>query len=76
MNNLNKIQSKADKVTKLLDNEIFNEIIIDDFIKQGIYDNAINGNIDNPKTVDELKARQILHKYIFDVLTYAETSQM
>ena len=75
MNHVKQLQDKAHKVTKLLENEIFNEIIIEDFIKGGIYDNAINNNIDSPNTVDQLKARQILHKYLFDVITYAETAQ-
>ena len=74
-NQIKKLQDKAHKVTKLLESEIFNEIIIEDFIKNGIYDNAINNNIDSPNTVDQLKARQILHKYLFDIIVYAKTAQ-
>ena len=62
------LQSKAKKVAKLLEDEIFNEIIIEDFIKSGIFDNAINQSIDSPHTQDELKARQILHRYLFDLI--------
>ena len=75
MDQIKILQSKAHKVTKLLEDPNFNEIIIEDFIKNGIYENAINNNIDSPNTVDQLKARQILHKYLFDVITYAETAQ-
>jgi hypothetical protein len=73
MNQVKQVQDKGKKMAKLLDDELFNELIIEDFIKSGIYENAIYGNIDSPNTQDQLKARQILHKYIFDVITYAET---
>ena len=72
MNQVNQVKDKAQKMTKLLEDEIFNEIIIEDFIKGGILENSINGNIDNSKTQDELKARQILHKYLFELIRYAE----
>ena len=72
MNQVNRVKDKAQKMTKLLENEIFNEIIIEDFIKSGILENGINGNIDSPRTQDELKARQILHKYLFELIRYAE----
>ncbi len=62
-------------MAKLLDNDDFNELIVQDFIKSGIFDNAINNNIDSSHTQDELKARQILHRYMFDLITYAETSK-
>ena len=76
MNQIDKIKDKAKKVNKLLEDKIFNEIIIEDFIKGGILDNAINNSIDSPNTQDQLKARQILHRYLFELIAYAETSQM
>ena len=69
------VKNKGILMAKLLENEIFNELIVEDFIKSGIFENAIHNSIDSPHTQDQLKARQILHKYIFDVITYAETSQ-
>jgi uncharacterized membrane-anchored protein YjiN (DUF445 family) len=75
MDQIKTLQEKSKKVSKLLNNEIFNEIIIDDFIKSGILDNAINNSIDSVNTQDQLKARQILHRYLFDIISYAETSQ-
>jgi hypothetical protein len=69
------LQSKAHKVSKLLENEDFNEIIIEDFIKSGVLDNSINASLDSPNTIDQLKARQILHRYLFELISYAETSQ-
>jgi hypothetical protein len=73
---LQMVQEKAKQMVKLLEDENFNKLIIEGFIKDGIYSNSINGDIDNPKVVDELKARQILHRYIFDIINYAETSNI
>ena len=72
---LKQLQTKATKMAKLLADESFNELIVEDFIKNGIFNNAIHNSLDSSNTLDELKARQILHKYIFDVITYAETAQ-
>jgi len=69
---MDQVQLKADKMSKLLDNKDFNELIIEDFIKGGVLDMGINHSLDSSYTIDEIKARQILHKHIFDVLTYAE----
>ena len=66
---------KSRKVVKLLENELFNEIIIEDFIKGGVLDNALKHSLDSSKTIDELKARQILHEYIFGIIMSAETVQ-
>jgi hypothetical protein len=65
-------KSKAKKMAKLLENPEFNELIIEDFIKGGILDNGINQSLDSSYTIDEIKARQILHRYMFDMITYAE----
>ncbi len=62
-------------MAKLLENEDFNEIIIEDFIKGGVLDFGINHSLDSNYTIDEIKARQILHKYLFDIITYAENAQ-
>jgi hypothetical protein len=59
-------------MTKLLDNELFQKLIIENFIKEGVLGNGLNQNLDNSKTVDELKARQILHKYIFNAIIVNE----
>ena len=59
---------KSRKMSQLLENELFQELIIDDFIKGGILDNGLNQSLDSSYTIDELKARQILHKYIFNAI--------
>jgi len=64
--------NKANKMVKLLENEDFQELIINDFINNGSINNVIEQNLDNSKTIDELKARQILHKYLFAIITTGE----
>ena len=53
---------------KLLENDLFQELIIDDFIKGGILENALTQSLNSEFTLDELKARQILHKYLFGII--------
>ncbi len=63
---------KSQKMLKLLDNDLFKELIMEGYIKAGTYENSIHGNLDNDKTIDELKSRQSLHKFIFDIMTQGE----
>ena len=71
---IQKQQDKSRKVVKLLESELFNEIIIEDFIKSGSIEHALKHSLDSPKTIDELKARQILHEYLFGLITSAENA--
>ena len=52
-----------------MENDLFQELIVEDFIKLGVYEQTLKHSLDNSKTVDELKARQILHKFLFDIMT-------
>ena len=63
---------KSKKMMKLLEDPIFNELIIEDFITQGIVSQTLNNRLDNTVTIDELKARQLLHKYLFGIITTGE----
>jgi hypothetical protein len=58
----------SQKMVKLLENDLFQELIIENFIKGGILDNSLNQSLNSDATLDELKARQILHKYIFNAI--------
>jgi hypothetical protein len=60
--------SKSKKMLKLLENELFQELIIDDFIKGGIQENVLAQSLKSENTIDELKARQILHSYLFGII--------
>ena len=63
---------KSKKMLKLLDDPDFNELIVEDFITKGIVSQTLNNRLDNSITIDELKARQLLHKFIFDIITTGE----
>ena len=65
---------KGKKMAKLLENPLFEELIIQDFITQGIISQTLQNRLDNSVTIDELKARQLLHKYLFDTMTTGERS--
>ena len=60
---------KSKLMIRLLDDPVFKELILDDFITDGTLENAIHGNLENSHTIDELKARQTLHNYIFGIIT-------
>ena len=66
---------KSKRMLKLLDNPDFNDLFIEGFITQGIVNQVLQNRIDNSLTLDELKARQIVHKYIFDVIATGEKSE-
>jgi len=66
---MQKQQDKAQKMIKLMENDLFQELIVDDFIKLGVQEQSLKQSLDSSKTVDELKARQILHKFLFDIMT-------
>ena len=74
MNQKQQLNKKSEAAKRLLENEDFMEIIMGDYVKDGIIRHSIDGNLDSPSTVDELKARQIFHRYIFDIITYAENA--
>lgn len=63
------------KMIRLLENEDFIELILEGFINRGLKVNVIDGNLDNSLTVDQLKARQILHRYLYDIITTGDKLQ-
>ena len=63
---------KSQKMARLLTNDLFVELIIEDFIKSGIVEQALTQNLSSEATTDELKARQILHNYIFNSIIVSE----
>ena len=65
---IKKQKEKSSKMVKLLENELFQELILNDFIKVGSVEQVLNNSLDSSYTIDELKARQILHKFIFNAI--------
>ena len=64
--------NQAQKMIKLLENEYFKELILEGFITNGCIEQTLHMSLDNSKTLDELKARQILHGYIFGIIQTGE----
>jgi len=61
--------SKARKMLKLTDNPEFVELILEDFIKDGIHREVLSNNLDSSAVIDQLKARQTLHDYILAIIS-------
>ena len=60
---------KANKMAKLMENELFRELFMEDYIERGILEQALHMGLDNMTTIDNIKARQLLHQYIFNTLS-------
>jgi hypothetical protein len=63
---------KAEAMTRLYDNKDFQELVLNDFINQGIVDITLQENIASEAVLDQLKARKILYKYFYDIIDEAE----
>ena len=61
-------EAKSKKMLKLMEDELFQELILEDFIKAGIIDQTLHMGLNSDNTIDQLKARQILHAYLFDII--------
>jgi len=62
-------RSQARKMIDLTENPDFVELIIDGFIKDGVLEHALQHSLSADVTIDQLKARQILHEYIYGIIT-------
>ena len=61
-------QLKSKKMLKLMESDLFQELIINDFIKEGILEQTLHMGLNSDNTIDQLKARQILHEYLFGII--------
>lgn len=59
---------KASAAKRLLKNEDFKEIILEDFISVGSKDICLSEDVNNKNVRQELKARKILQDYIYDII--------
>ncbi len=60
--------SDSKDMIKLLENELFQKLIMERFIKQGIVTTVLDNSIDSRAVQDQLTARQVLHEYIFGTI--------
>ncbi len=69
------LQDKADAVTKLYAIKEFQELIVEDFIDNGIHSLCMTENVDSEPIRDELKARRILYDYLYGIIQEAEIAK-
>ena len=62
----------ARKMIDLTENPDFVELIIEGFIKEGVLEYSLQHNLRSEAIVDELRARQILHEYIYGIITQGD----
>lgn len=65
-------ESKAKKMLKLTENPDFVELILDNFIRDGVLDLTLNNNIETDSIRYELHARRILHEYIMNIIMHSD----
>ena len=53
-------------------NQDFHDIIIERFIQRGIEIFTLEDNVDSEAVRDELKARRILYRFLYDIIDSAE----
>jgi hypothetical protein len=70
------IQEKADLVTKLYNNREFQELILEDFIDNGIHNLVMTENVDSEAVRDALKARKILYEWLYAIIEEAEIAKL
>jgi len=69
------LQDKADAVTKLYAIKEFQQLIVEDFIDNGIHSLCLTENVSSEAIQDELKARRILNDYLYGIIQEAEIAK-
>lgn len=64
------MKEKAQAMARLLGNDDFQKLILEDFIKGGILHNGLKENVFSENTQRELYARQCLASYIDYIISY------
>ena len=62
----------AERMQRLLHNDDFTEMIFRKFIDDGIRDFTLDDDVRSEGVQDELVARKILYRYIYDIINRAE----
>ena len=69
------LEDKAIAVTKLYAIKEFQELIVEDFIDNGIHSLCLTENVSSEAIQDELKARRILNDYFYAIIQEAEIAK-
>jgi hypothetical protein len=62
----------ARKMNRLLENSDFSDVILKMFLSEDIIGTVMSQNLNSEATIDALKARQELSKFISDIITEGE----
>jgi len=65
---MQELETKYHKVIRLLKNQDFQDIIINDFIENGILERTLHQSDSDEQLLIHLKARQILNNYLFGII--------
>ena len=66
-------EDKSKKMQRLLKNDDFVELILEDFIKQGTLAHSLHDNLRSEAVLDQLMARSILHNYLMTTIENIDT---
>lgn len=69
------LQQKVKHINELYRNKAFQELILEEFITNGIQSLVMTDDVDNSVVRDELKARRIIHKWMYDIIEEAEIAK-
>jgi len=67
-----KIDEKAKKILRLLDNDDFVDIIMDEYLGSDIHDLVMEEDVKKEAIQEELISRRTLRLYLYDILRQAE----
>ena len=70
------VDRKAELVKELYTHKGFQELILEDFIDNGIHSLVMTENVDSEAIRDALKARRILYDYLYDIIQEAEIAKL
>ena len=69
------LQEKAKKIQELYQNKAFQELILEEFVDNGIHSIVMTENVDSEPVRDELKARKILSSWMYGIIQEAEIAK-
>ena len=64
--------NKSQAALRLLENKDFQELVLHDFIRDGMLSNTLQDNVRSEGVQDELIARRILHEWFYGIITTGE----
>ena len=62
------MEKKRENLKNLMNNRDFKELFLDYYLKDDIVDLVLNNDLDNNKTIDELKAKQSFVNFLNKII--------